>query len=259
MELRIFSAGVAAIAAIDTVSKWNAAHPDFPALLNIGGSVDLIRRVAGGEICDLLILADNTIIESMLMPVHADGYCVFAGNRMVLRASEGHAAQDQYADWKEKLLLPSAVFSHSNPFADPGGYRALMTMMLADQYEEGLSARLFNHPGYIGMRRGFDTQNKPPDYVFYYYTGALAEGVPFALLPAIMDLSDEKLVDIYAKVSFAIDENTTVAGTPICHAMTIPLNAHYPRQAGEFADLFLQYGFAEKGFLYRNKKVGSWH
>jgi len=256
-ELRILSAGVAAAATKDTVVKWNAQHPKIPAALDCGSSVDLIRRVLSGEPCDLLILADHAIIESMMMPKHADGYCIFAGNRMVVRTTKGNDINDD--NWKEKLLSPSTTFTHKDPYGDPGGYRAVMTMQLADEYESGLSDKLFKHSGYIEAQRGQSAQNMPPhDYMFYYYTGALAAGAPFAELPPVMNLSDEKLLHVYAKASFAIDATTTVTGAPICHAMTIPCNASSPKHAHEFAQLFLQYGFAGKGFLPRSGKVGSW-
>jgi len=256
-RLHILSAGVASDAARDTAAKWNAEYPDFPAVLDCGSSVDLIRRVLGGERCDLLILADNVIIEKMMMPKYADGYFVFAGNSMVIRAAKGKKINTN--NWKDKLLSRESVFTHNDPFGDPGGYRAVMTIMLADQYESGLSAKILNHPGYIGMRRGTDTTEVSPyDYMFYYYTGALAAGASFAKLPATMDLSDDSLADVYSKVSFSIDENTTVIGSPICHAMTIPLGAQNPTQARMFADLFLQYDFIGKGFIQRSKKFGAW-
>jgi len=255
--LRILSAGVALLAATDTVAKWNAENPDFPAVLDSGGSVDLIRRVLGGEPCDLLILADSVIIEIMLMPEHADGYCVFAGNRMVLRATEDHNLNEN--NWKDKLLSPKTVFTHTDPFGDPGGYRAVMTMKLADEFEAGLSDKLLHHPGYAGLKRGQSARSLPPhDYMFYYYTGALAADVPFAVLPPVMDLSDEGLADAYAKVSFDISETITVSGAPIRHAMTVPCMAQNPPLAREFAELFLHYDFAGKGFLPRCGKVGSW-
>ena len=249
-RLHVLSAGVAATAAKDTTSKWNAANPDFPAILDCGSSVDLINRVLCGEPCDILILADYIIIEKLMMPKYADGYYIFAGNSMVLRAAEGNDINDN--NWAETLLNPKTIFTHNDPFGDPGGYRAVMTMKLADTYEPGLSAKLFDHPGYIGLELNKNENDKPPyNYMFYYYTGALASGLPFANLPATMNLSDESLSDIYAKASFKIDDKNTIIGTPICHAVTIPCNSQYPTQAREFTDMFLQYDFEEKGFLPR--------
>lgn len=252
--LNIFSAGVARKVVNDTIKIWNGKHPELSANLTVDGSVDLIRRCLSGEPCDLLILADDKIIESMMMPKKAAGYIVFAGNRMVVAANEGYEISDD--NWKEKLLAPDATFDHHNPYADPGGYRSVMSMLLADKIEAGLGEKLLNHPGHFGM--GNDPADMPEiKYCFDYYTRAAGRGAVIAELPEIMNLSSDDLADIYAEVSFAVDTENTITATPINHAITIPAAAVNIEAAKEFSKMFLGMDFKKYGFVERHIPVGE--
>lgn len=252
--LNIFSAGVARKVINDTIKKWTETHPDTTVNLVIDGSVDLIRQCLAGEPCDLLVLADDKIIDSMMMPDKTLGYIVFAGNRMVVAANEGYEITTD--NWQETLLAPDSTFDHHNPYADPGGYRSVMAMMLADNIEAGLADKLLNHPGHFGM--GNDPENIPEiKYCFDYYTRAASRGAMIAELPEIMNLSNDDLADKYEKVTFDTDENNSVKGTPICHAITIPNTAENPTDAKDFAELFLDSDFTSYGFVHRRFTVGK--
>lgn len=255
-ELKIFSAGVAAKLAKKTVEAWNAAHPDSPASLTMGGSVDGIRRQLNGEDFDLLILADDDIIKSMMMPEHSDGYYIFAGNKMVVAAAEGREISSD--NWREKLLAPEAKFMHMNPYGDPGGYRAVMAILLADQVEPGLTKKLMDHPGHIGMEREAPKEKPAYDYMFTYYTGAKGRGLVFAELPKEMDLSDDSLAELYARAEFQVDDKNKVKGSPIAHAVTIPLASKNRKLALEFTEQFLKNDFTAAHFIPRGKAVGVW-
>lgn len=253
-RLNIFCAGVSMKLVRETAGKWNQIHPELPAIVTPGGSVDLIRDCINGAACDLLISADDAIIRSMMMPEHADGYRIWAGNKMVVT---GEDITDE--NWEQKLLAADATFKHHNPYGDPGGYRAVMAMLLADSYKPGLADRLMNHPGHIGMEKnpGPFGNLKPAKYEFIYRSAARAWGRNYAQLPAIMDLSDPALAGEYAKASFAVDDDHTVTATPIAHALTIPKTALHKEAAKEFAKLFLAIDMEAEGFLPRDGVVGE--
>lgn len=251
--LNIFSAGVAAGLVKAAVAQWNDMYPETPAAMHMGGSVDGIRRLLKGEPFDLLILADNTIIEN-LMADKTDGYTVWGGNKMVVCAGEGREINN--ADWREKLLAPKATFKHMNPYGDPGGYRAVMAMMLADHYEPGLAEKLLFHPGHIGMNPDADPKTLPPaDYMFSYYSGAKSRGMVFAELPEVMDLSRDDLADVYATVEFRVDADNVVTGAPIAHALTVPHSTADKAMAERFAELFLANDFAAHNFIPKRQRV----
>lgn len=251
--LQIYSAGVARKVAEQTILRWNALHPELPAELTVTGSVDLIRKHLSGASCDVLIVADDTILDSMMLPNHAEGYVIFAGNRLVIAANPGYTITSD--NWKETLLAADATFDHHNPYADPGGYRAVMAMKLTDQIEAGLADKLLNHPGHYGM--GNDPEVLPEiRYSFDYYSRALARNAVIAELPEIMNLSSDDLADTYASVTFCVEENQTVAATPIRHALTIPTDSAHPAEAKEFTRLFLENDFEKNGFIPKQKIVG---
>ncbi len=252
-RLNVFCAGVSMKLVYATAKKWNLAHPELPVIVTPGGSVDLIRDCIGGEACDLLISADDAIIRSMMLPLYAEGYRIWAGNKMVVAGEDITAG-----NWEEKLLAEGATFKHHNPYGDPGGYRAVMAMLLADNYKQGLTDRLMNHPGHMGMDKdpGPFGNLGQAKYEFMYYSGAKMSGRNFVELPAVMDLSDPALAAEYAKVSFAVDDANTVAAAPIAHALTIPKAALHKKEAKEFAGMFLAIDKEAEGFLPREKVVG---
>ncbi len=252
--LQIFSAGVARKLVEQTITRWNTLHPEISAELTVAGSVDLIRNYLSGNSCDLLIVADDTILDSMMLPEHADGYIVFAGNQLVIAANAGYEIRSD--NWKETLLAPDATFDHHNPYADPGGYRAVMAMKLADYVEPGLADKLLNHPGHYGM--GNDPEILPEiRYSFDYYSRALARNASIAKLPEVMNLSSDALAETYAEATFQIDDTQTVSGTPIRHALTIPAKTAHAAEAKEFARLFLENDFEKNGFIPKHRIVGS--
>ena len=249
-HLNVLTAGVAGKVVADTVDKWNAAHPELPAVVRMGGSVDLARAVLAGDPCDVIVSADDALFDNVLRPDYIKSYTVFAGNKMVIAATGGNKISS--ADWKEKLLADDAVFAHFNPYNDPGGYRAVMCIQLADKVEKGLTDKLMNHKGHRGMERG---HGKPDDakYTFTYYSGAVNRKLPFAELPAVMDLSDEKYAAYYADAEFTVDGGYTVKGAPIAHAVAVPAKALHPEEARQFVKTFLDADFGKYGFITREQ------
>lgn len=247
-QLEIFSAGVAAGLVKQTAKLWDAQHPDCQTSVTMGGSVDLIQRALKGEPCDLLILADDTNIEQMMMPEYVDGYRVWAGNQMVLAS----VCEEDItgSDWRELLLAEDAVFTHMSPFGDPAGYRAVMTLMLADQVEMGLSERLLNHPGYIGMKM---PPGKPDfsqaKYAIVYGSMAESRHMPYVTLPDIMNLSSDTYADVYRKAVFEVNGGVKVTGAPIRHGLTVMKASKRQEEAGAFIKKFMEHDFSAAGFI----------
>lgn len=248
-RLHILHAGVAMKVVKDTVKKWNDMHPELPASARAGGSVNLIKDCLDGEPCDVLISADDLIMKEMLPPESLEGLKIWAGNRMVI-TGKGINSEN----WKEKMLDQDIVFSHHDPYGDPGGYRAVMAMLLADKYEEGLTKKLMDHPGHQGMEHEvpfFMKKGKRPDFEFGYASGAISRGKDHAELPDIMNLGDQALAEEYAEAEFAVDENNTVKGSPISHGITVPATAMHKEAAEEFVKLFMETDFEKYGFMKR--------
>ena len=245
-RLHVLHAGVAMGVMREAAALWNEKHPELPVSAVPGGSVNLIRDCLDGDPCDVLISADDGSLRTMMTDAQRGEVRLWAANRMVL-AGDGISTEN----WKEKMLDPETVFSHHDPYGDPGGYRAVMAMLLADTYEPGLTEKLMEHPGHQGMEQEkpfFLKTGRRPDYEFTYYTGAKARGMDLAELPDVMNLGDPALADTYARAVFAVDEEHEVCGAPIRHGLTIPKTALHPKEAEEFAELFLSLDFSKWGF-----------
>ncbi|MBQ2697202.1 MAG: methyltransferase domain-containing protein, partial [Clostridia bacterium] len=245
-----------------SVTRFEAENNGMVCELEMGGSTGGVKKLLEGEKYDVMILADASNVEQMMMPEYADGYFVWGGNEMVVMG-KGITSEN----WKEKLLDPAAQLKHMNPFNDPGGYRSVMALQLADQVEPGLADKLLHHPNYKGLDRAqYQGPRKRPApgeeeegvYRIGYRSMPVATGQDFAALPAQMNLGDPAYESVYQQASFEVDGGETVRGTTILHAIVIPKNAENPEGAAEFARLFLANRFVMHGFTPVQKKVGSW-
>lgn len=254
-ELRILAAACLETQVQKTIERFNAEQSDVRAVAHIAGSVDCIRRVQKGEACDLLILADGTAIESMLMPEHTDGYYIFAGNCMVLVSNLPMKRVDT-SNWKDRLMDPKATFGHADPSDDTAGYRAVMACMLADSVAPGLAKTLLNHPG----RTVMTPSSAQVDFAITYRTVPISKKMSYAYLPDTMDLSNPAFNAHYASASIDIDGDgkNVICATAINHALTIPFTSKEPKIAQEFIALFLKTDFKAQGFLPRRNAVGNW-
>lgn len=256
---KVYSAGVAKNPATKTMNEFKERYGETDCQIEFGGSVAGINRFLTGEDFDILILADSSNVDQMLMPEYADGYFIWAGNEIVIA---GNDINDD--NWKEKLLNPASVIKHKNPYDDPCGYRGVMAMKLADKVEEGLSNKLFNHRGYNGLDRdeyisGVNDPLKDGEYKFVYKSMYKNFANSYASLPREMSLGDSDYEDVYKTATFIVDGGAEVCGTAITHAIVIPKATKNIEKANEFVSLFLQNDFESFGFNKIQTAVGNWN
>ncbi len=262
-NLKVFSAGVAAHLARQAAERYRDENGETEVALEIGGSTAGVKKLIAGEKYDVMILADSSNIDALMMPEYADGYCIWGGNEMVIAGNDITSE-----NWKEKLLAPEAVLTHHDPYGDPSGYRAVMAMQLADRVEPGLSEKLLGHPNYKGLDKAQYVKKpgahkgpqplKDGEYQFIYRSGAVSAGLSFAALPPEMNLGSPMYEEVYNTVSFQISEGVAVRGTAIFHALVIPGTAENRAEAEAFAKIFLANRFMMHGFTPVQRKVGSW-
>ena len=246
--LHILHAGVVKRQVKETIDRFVSLHPEIEVKACAGGSVDCARRALAGEPCDLLILADQQLFELLLCPELCDGYRIFAGNRMILQATRKDHPLDQ-DNWLQILNDKNTRLGHFDPMADPGGYRSVFCLQLADQVQPGLSKRLLESPNHLIVDHDHVSD---VDILVYYYTVALQDDLPFVVLPEVMDLSSEDLADIYATAQVELADGKKVRGTPICHALSVPRTAEHRELAEAFVEEFLRCDFAAAGFIPRS-------
>lgn len=238
------------------------------------GSVEAIRKITElGRDADIVGVSDYSLIPEMMFPDYADWYIQFARNQIVLAYTDSSAYADEIDDsnWYNILARPDVRFGFSDPNADPGGYRALITIQLAEMYYDNASifedlisantsieAREEDGTYVIDVPRfeDLDPSSKITagsmevalitnletgdiDYMFNYLSVAVQHDLKFVELPEEVDLSDAGLENLYGRVKIQFPDGKAIAGRPIVYGVTIPKVAEHPECAIEFVRLLL--------------------
>ncbi|MCK4548619.1 MAG: extracellular solute-binding protein, partial [Candidatus Krumholzibacteria bacterium] len=155
--------------------------------------------------------------------------------------------------WFEILLDPGVAFGCSDPDTDPCGYRAVLTMRLAEKYygENGLACRLLEKDNRFIRPKETDLlallETGTIDYIFLYRSVAQQHGLLFLILPDEVNLKNPAFTDMYASVSVEISgkkpgEKIVKRGAPMVYGITIPVNSPNPDLAARFVDFVLDSG-----------------
>lgn len=255
--LLIFEAGSLA-GPIAAAATGFTARTGIAVKTESGGSLAQARKLTvEHRIPDVIALADANVIPALLIPRHARWYARFARNRVGLACGDrahGASALTDSTWWK--VLSGDGVRSvRSDPNLDPGGYRAVIVMRLAERHyrRPGLAQRLLDHSVLYSSFPGKPNPDSllksgTVDYAWIYQSYAAEHGLHFFRLPSDMDLSDPADSAVYATVSLRVAGATnadtiTVRGAPIIYGLTIPL--HAPHRAA--AERFVNYLFSPQG------------
>jgi len=253
-RLIVLNAGSLTAPFADLLKEFARLHPEVVPQQESAGSLDLARKITElSKPCDVLAVADYEVIPSLLVPQYADWYGIFARNQMVLMytSASKFAAEIKSNNWYEIVLRPGVQSGHSDPDADPAGYRTLLLWELAEKY--------YGKPGlYAQLDKAIPPKNIRPksvelvallqagelDYIYGYRSVAEQSKLPFVALPPEIDLSDVGKADLYSSVSVQVagskpGEKKTIHGLPILFALTIPKGAMQPQLAEEFIRFLL--------------------
>lgn len=257
-QLIIFHAGSLAVPFKQICEEFNKSHPEVRIIREAAGSRVCARKIADlHRPCDVLASADYTVIDTLLIPQHADWNIKFAANEMVIafRKDSCRANQIHKDNWHDILLDKDVAFGRSDPNADPCGYRAVITIKLAEKFYKrpGLADKLpvkdqrYIRPKEVDLLALLETGEI--DYMFIYRSVAEQHKLRYILLPDEINLKKTRLRDLYRTASLKITGNTpgtfiTKYGEPIVYGVTIPKNAPNHELALTFVNFLLD---ADKG------------
>lgn len=257
-EVIVLHAGSLSIPFAQIEKEFEAKYPDTDVIREAAGSRTTARKVTDlGRAADVVASADYTVIESLMLPDYADWYLNFATNEMAIMYTEDSTYADEINEenWYEILLKDGVEYGHSEPNADPCGYRSQLVWKLAElHYNE---ADLYQK-----LRKECPAKNVRPketdllalleagelDYIFIYRSVAQQHGMPFVTLPDQINLKTNKYSDFYAKAEFDVSgkapgETITKTGKPMVYGVTIPTNT--PNRAG--AEAFIEFLVGPEG------------
>jgi molybdate/tungstate transport system substrate-binding protein len=266
-KLAVFHAGSLAAPMAEIEALYEKAHPDVDIQRESGGSAALARKIIdlGGQ-CDLFLSADYMVIERLLRPAAADFNVLFASNELVLMyGPEARYAKEINGDnWHEILMKDDVRWGHSDPEADPCGYRSLMVLQLAEKHYgvAGFYEKALAHPLRAVRPKAIDlvamVESGAMDYAFEYRSVAIQHGFEYVELPVEINLKEPAHADFYATA--VVERSGAEPGTkiltkgePVVYGLTIPKGA--PQQA--LAEDFASFVLSPDGGLAVFEKMGQ--
>ena len=223
-------------------------HPDIKILLEPAGSLVCARKITElKKPCDIIASADYFVINELLIPEYARWSIRFATNEIVIAYSEKskYSCEINADNWTDILLRDDVIYSRSDPDADPCGYRAVFTIMLAEKIygKKGLTEKMLSKNRDFIRPKEVDLvaliESNAVDYMFQYKSVAIQHGLKYVELPDDINLSDPEKSDIYQSVSLDVagkepGTKMKVTGDYINYSMTVLDNAPQKEEAVDF-------------------------
>ncbi|MBN2207802.1 MAG: extracellular solute-binding protein [Candidatus Coatesbacteria bacterium] len=252
-DLVIFHAGSLAVPLMEVSEAFMKEHPGVKIIREAAGSRSCARKISDlNRPCDVMASADYTVIDTLLIPNHASWNIKFASNEMAIVYHDGSRLAEKInkGNWLDILNNEVVRFGRSDPNADPCGYRAVLTMKLAEKYYKrpGLAEKMLEKDAKYVRPKETDLlallESNTIDYVFLYRSVAEQHGLRFLLLPDEVNLKQASLADLYNSVSVEISgkkpgETITQRGEPMVYGVTIPKNSSNPKAALAFVEFLL--------------------
>ena len=264
----MFHAGSLTIPFAKMEKAFEARYPEVDIVREAAGSRKCARKISDlKKPCDIMASADFTVIDAMLIPEYANWNIRFATNRLVLCYTDKSRYADKItaSNWYKILTKKGVVWGHSDPNADPCGYRSLMVLQLAEKYykKPGLYQKLINNrpkenirPKSVELVALLQTGNM--DYAWEYRSVAVQHELKFVELPDQVNLGNYKYDNFYKQAMVELTgkkPGTTVKKKGKSCTYGITLIKEAPNR--EAATAFLQYMLNPEGGLKILKEMGQ--
>lgn len=252
-EIIIFHAGSLSVPFNELKREYEKIHPNINILLEPAGSLVCARKITElRKPCDIIASADYFVINELLVPEYTKWSIKFATNEIVIAFSDKskYATEINSENWPDILLRDDVIFSRSDPDADPCGYRAVFTIMLAEkQYgRKGLTGKMLSKDRDFIRPKEVDLvaliEANAADYMFQYKSVAIQHGLKYIELPDEINLSDPGNTVLYKSVSLDVAGKTPgskmkVTGDYINYSMTVLDSAPSREEAIDFVCFIL--------------------
>ncbi len=252
-KIMVYHAGSLAAPLAKIEALYEAANPGVDVLRESGGSNALSRKITDlGGGCDVFLSADYMVIEKLLRPAGADWNVAFASNAIVLMygPKSKYNKEINSKNWTEVMMRPDVRWGHSEPDADPCGYRSLLVIQLAEKYygDKDLYKRALKDPLRGIRQKAIElvamVESGTMDYAFEYKSVAVQHKLDYVELPPEINLMDPARAKEYSTVSIELmgsepGKKLNVVGEPIVYGFTIPKTAPNPKGAMNFVKFLL--------------------
>ncbi len=267
-KLVIFHAGSLTVPLTQMETEFRAKNPEVVIQREAGGSTKLARMILEHQKpADIMISADDEVIDKMLIPREASWNIRFASNELVLCYTGKSKCADRITvdNWYYILGTNGVAWGHSDPNVDPCGYRALMALQLAEIYykKPGLYKLLLdNRPKENIRAKAVELvsllQTGNMDYAWEYLSVAIQHKLKYVKLPNEINLGDYRLDDFYRQAKVEVEgqkpgAKITQIGRSCTYGLTIVKSAPNP----DLAVMFLKYMLSPEGGLKILKDCGQ--
>ena len=136
-KLIIFHAGSLSVPMKEIAEAFEEENPGVEILMEAAGSRECAKKITDlNKECDVMVSADYVVINNLLIPDFSDWNIKFAGNEMTVVYRDQSKFSDEINDtnWFEILQREEVLYGRSDPNSDPCGYRAVLTMRLAEKF-----------------------------------------------------------------------------------------------------------------------------
>jgi molybdate/tungstate transport system substrate-binding protein len=253
-ELLVLHAGSLSVPFKHMAEEFMKQNPDIIVRREAAGSRICARKITElNSQADVMTSADSAVIQTLLIPEYAD-YCIdFTSNEMVImyRKESRYSEEIDSENWYEILLRDDVWYGHSDPDADPCGYRTILCWKLAEKH--------YGKPGlYKELVRNCPEKNIRPkevdllallesgelDYIFIYRSVAEQHNGKSVLLPDEINLKSPEMNHLYQEVSVELSgkkpgETIFRKGAPMVYGITVPKTAAHPELGVKFVSFVL--------------------
>ncbi|KDR95432.1 tungstate/molybdate binding protein [Peptoclostridium litorale DSM 5388] len=272
-DLVVYHAGSLSVPFEALEKRFEELHPGVDVQRTPGGSRKIARQITElGDKVDVLCSADYTVIDTLVMPEFASWNALFAENSMVIMYSKDskYAGEIDADNWYDVITRDGVNYGHSDPNADPCGYRSVLLWQLAEKHygKDGINQKLVDsckaeniRPKSVELIAMLETGAL--DYAFEYESVAIQHAkknpdLDYVKLPMEINLSSLDYKDFYANATIELDgkepgEKITKKGEPIVYSLTMPNTGENSEAAVEF----LKFLFDEKEGVRILKEEGQ--
>jgi len=251
-KLVIYHAGSLGVPLKHIDEAFKRLYPEVRIFRESAGSRTCARKISDlGKKADIMFSADYTVIENLLIPEYSDWNISFVTNEMALMYTKNskYASEINAQNWAEILLRSDVNYGHSDPNADPCGYRSQLVWILAEKHYKikNLYNKLKNKKHAI---RPKETdllallEVGAIDYLFIYRSVAMQHKEHFIILPDEINLKSNVHSNFYKQAKIQISgkkpgEFITKTGKPMVYGLTIPKSAMNRKMAIAYVDFVL--------------------
>ena len=253
-DLIIFHAGSLSVPFKEIATAFEKENPGVHILMEAAGSRSCARKITDmKKDCDIIASADYTVIDQLLIPDYASWNIKFASNEMALVFTDNSKFHNEINkdNWIDILMDEDVAYGRSDPNSDPCGYRAVLTMKLAEKYYKrpGIADELLKkdknyiRPKETDLLGLLESGNL--DYIFLYRSVAKQHGLKFLLLPDEVNLKNPDFTSLYNSVNVGISgkkpgERISKQGEPMVYGISILNDAPNKEVALMFVKFLLE-------------------